>query len=92
MAIPRGRVPVPSKGGRRRIGLSGDAVDQGVSQILRRRLVWFLMCRSRRRLMEVEGGQEGGSGAGVRGRQRGGAGGARDMRDRCGALDVALRA
>ena len=88
-AIPRGRVPVPSKGGRRRIGLSGDAVDQGVSQILRRRLVWFLMCRSRRRLMEVEGGQEGGSGAGVGGRKRGGAGGVRGMSDRWVALDVA---
>ena len=51
-----------------------------------------LMCRSRRRLMEVEGGQRGGSGAGVGGRKRDGAGGARGMSDRCGALDVALRA
>ena len=42
--------------------------------------------------MEMEGGQEGGSGAGVGGRKRGGAGGARGMSDRCGALDVALRA
>ena len=40
-AIPRGQIPVPSRDGRRRIGLSGGAVDQGVSQILRRRLVWF---------------------------------------------------
>ena len=38
------------------------------------------------------GGQRGGSGAGVGGRKRGGAGGAREMSDRCGALDVALRA
>ena len=52
-----------------------------------------LVCRSRRRLMEMEGGQEGGSEAGVGGRKRGGAGGARgEISDRCGALDVALRA
>ena len=42
--------------------------------------------------MEVEGGKRGGSRAGVRGRKRGGAGGVRGMSDRCGALDVALRA
>ena len=52
----------------------------------------LLMCRPRRRLLEVEGGREGGSGVGVRGRQRGGAGGVRGMSDRCGVLDVALRA
>ena len=46
----------------------------------------------RRHLVEVEGGQRGGSGAEVGGRKRGGAGGARGMSDRCGALDVALRA
>ena len=54
-----------------------------------------LGCRSRRPLVEVEGGQ-GGRGEGrerrVGGRKRGGAGGARGMSDRCGALDVALRA
>ena len=38
-AIPRGQIPVPSRDGRRWIGLSGGAVDQAVSQILRRRLV-----------------------------------------------------
>ena len=38
---PRHQIPVPSRGGRRRIRLSGDVVDQGVSQILRRCLVSF---------------------------------------------------
>ena len=41
-AIPRGRIPVPSRDIWRRIGLSGDAVGRGVSLlILRRRLVKF---------------------------------------------------
>ena len=41
-AVPRGRIPVPSRDIRRRIGLSGDVVDQWrVLLILRRRLVWF---------------------------------------------------
>ena len=40
-------------------------------------------------LMEVKGGQRGGSGAGVGGRKRGGAGGVRGMSDRWVALDVA---
>ena len=40
--VPRGRIPVPSRDIRRRIGLSGDVVDQWrVLLILRRRLVWF---------------------------------------------------
>ena len=38
-AIPRDQTPVPSRDGQRRIRLSGDVVDQSVSQILRRRLV-----------------------------------------------------
>ena len=38
------------------------------------------------------GRAEGGSGAGVGGRKRDGAEGVRGMSDRCGALDVALRA
>ena len=50
------------------------------------------MRRSRRRLVKVEGGQEGGSGAGVGERKRGGAGGVRGMSGRWVALDVALRA
>ena len=54
----------------------------------RRHLV-EVTCRLRRHLVEVEGGQRGGSGAEVGGRKRGGAGGAREMSDRCGALDVA---
>ena len=54
-----------------------------------------LMRRSRRRLVKVEGRQEGGSGAsgaGVGERKREGAEGVREMSDRWVALDVALRA
>ena len=77
-------------------GADGDVVEVGLAlpptALHALSLSRLLMCRSRRHLMEVEGGQRGGSGAEVGGRKRGGAGGVRGMSDRCGALDVALRA
>ena len=77
-AVPRGRIPIPSRDVRRRIGLSGDVVDQGDSLDPAASLVcapgWssVVMCRSRRHLVEMEGGQRGGSGAGTGGRKRDG--------------------